>query len=177
MEAGRWLCLKPKLLVAFCSGMVRFVILGLQTFCMALGVNRPFLSTQELEWWLLWQYHRQGDWFCGDLLGVIVLPTGRHPDYLQRQQAARTDCDTVSVLTVITAWWAPIFLSTRCGAHCFIHTETGLSGCQCWDTKLSWHLKGALWKALTSSCKCICSCNGCTCSMLYPSQQQAVGPS
>lgn len=39
MEAGRWLCLKPKLLVVFCPGMVRFVILGPQTFCMELGVT------------------------------------------------------------------------------------------------------------------------------------------
>lgn len=49
----------------------------------------------------------------------------------------------------------------------FMHTETGLSGCQCWDTKLSRRLKGALWKTLTS-CKCICSYNGHTCSVLYP---------
>lgn len=72
--------------------------------------NRPFLSTQELEWWLIRQYHCQGNWFCEDLVGVIVLPGGRHPNSLQRQQAARTDCDTVSVLPIVTvSVMSPIF--------------------------------------------------------------------
>lgn len=80
--------------------------------------NWPFLSTQELEWWLIQQYNQQGDWFCEDLLGIIVLLSGRHPDSLQRQQAARAGGDTVSILTIVTAWWAQIFLSTCCGICC-----------------------------------------------------------
>jgi len=41
VEAGRRLCLKSQLSVAFCSGMARCAILGTQTFCMELGVTGP----------------------------------------------------------------------------------------------------------------------------------------
>lgn len=54
MKAGTWLCLKLKLLVVFCSRIVRLVILRLQTFCVELRVTKfPVYSSVRVVAYLL----------------------------------------------------------------------------------------------------------------------------
>lgn len=64
MKAGTWLCLKPNLLVVFCSRIVRSVILGLQAFCVELRVTKfpvyssirvvAYLVISPSGWLVLW---------------------------------------------------------------------------------------------------------------------------